>query len=106
MKKTQNTSLQVKDEQAGTVLGPVLRLLVCRSGDLSLDVISIPESVIDEHYLGDVEGFVHSLYNICNVDWWCCAPVKGIPVRIMEFGPEDEPEGFLFRHHDDKRKFI
>ena len=96
----------MKDGGAVAPQGPVLRILVCRSGDPSLDVISVPESVIEERFGGDTEGFVLSIYDPCQVDWWFAAPIRGIPVRVMRFGEDDDPERFLTEHHDDKRKFI
>lgn len=94
-------------EETATTPGARLRIVVCRAGDSSLDVISVPEALAEQ--LGEengTEGFLMRIYNPCQVDWWFAAPVKGIPYRVMEFGEDDDPEQFLYDHHDDERRFI
>ena len=103
--RKRTTAFHPDDEGGHRVPGPVLRFLVGRSGDLAIDVISVPEHVVEERF-GGTEDFIFSLYKHCEVDWWTAAPVKGVPVRVMRFGEDEDPERFLVKHHDDRRRFI
>ena len=97
----------VEDEEGEAHAGTMLRIVVCRPDGPSLDVISVPESLAEDIGEGNgTEGFLLRLYDSCQADWWFEGPVKGIPVRVMRFTEDDDPDTFLKEHQDDPRRFL
>lgn len=86
--------------------GEELRILVVRGGDCAVDVLSVRDSLLQDRFRGSVPHLLNELYGDNAWDTYLCGPIRGFPVRVMEFSEEDDTSSFMREHHADERKFI
>ena len=71
-----------------------MKIIVMNSADLRIEVLNVPDHMLEE----DIKGFLteHD-YSLNNISWMA-APIDFVPMQFHEFDYEDGEETHNIRH--------